>query len=184
MKKWLVLIIAIAFVAGCGSNDQQAFKGVTKKKDYVAEGFKQLQEKDIARAIRNFDLAIKQEPTNVENYLTLGQVYLRLKNVDRAVDTLSAGLKVAPDNGDINYMLATCYAFKGDIEKAQTFAKKSADIYMKKRDSEKFKQSVALVRSLSPNPAAAAGDKMDKMKSEVASDIKKTDLDLPAEIQE
>ena len=95
MKKLPIILALVALVAGCGlQKKEEGFSGVTEKKDYVAQGFQYLQQSDITNAIQSFDLAIKQDPTNPDNYITLGQVYLRLHQPTRAIDTLTAATKV------------------------------------------------------------------------------------------
>jgi len=85
MKLKVLMVIAVLFLIGCGSNEaEQKYQGVSEKVDYVTLGMKYLSKGDISKAISNFDNAIKQDPQNSDNYVTLGQVYLRLKNYPRA----------------------------------------------------------------------------------------------------
>jgi len=149
MKKFLFPVLILVLFVGCDSKSQTGFKGVTAKKDYVSEGMKFLNEADIPRAIRSFDMAIKQDPTNVDNYLVLGQVYMRLKQYDRAVDTLSAATRVSPENGEVYYLLATSKALDGRMEGAIESAQRSVEIYMQNRDEDRFKKAVVLLKSLS-----------------------------------
>lgn len=149
MKKFLVLFIALVFVVGCGKREKKTqFQGVTETEDFIAQGMQYLSESDIPNAIRSFDEAIKRDPMNPDNYLILGQVYLRLKQHSRAVDSFTAALRVDPFNGEAYYLLATSQAFRGNFELAIEAAQKSIEIFVKYRDEEKFKRSVALLRSL------------------------------------
>jgi len=153
MKKYIALILVTLFIIGCGSRGDKAkrkvkFRGVTESQNYIEVGMDFLAQKDIPSAIRNFDQAIKADPGNVDNYLVLGQVYLRLENYDRAIDTFSAALRAEPFNGEAHYMLATSKAFRGDIDGAIDAAQQSVEIFIKYRQEDKFKRSVALLRSL------------------------------------
>ena len=125
MKKILLTILISVAMVGCGQNQsakEQKYQGVQEQKDYIAEGVKYLEQADIPSAIRSFDEAIKQDPTNVENYITLGEVYLRLNNFDRAVDSFSAATRVEPQNAEVRYLLATSKAFKAARETDQAQA--------------------------------------------------------------
>lgn len=156
MKQW-ILILMMLVMAGCGSNESaQTFQGVQVKKDLVAQGMQLLGDSKVPEALRKFDEAIKQDPTNEQNYMVLGQVYLRLNNVDRAIDTLSAGLRVAPNNGELHYLLATSKALNGNREEAVKHAQRSVDIFLQQRDEERFKRSLALLKGIVDNASEGA----------------------------
>jgi cytochrome c-type biogenesis protein CcmH/NrfG len=148
MKNVFGLALCVLLLTGCGGKEKTEEAQTAGKKNYIAEGMKYLQSKDIERAIRNFDLAIKQEPTNPANYLFLGQVYLKLKNVDGAADAFEGATKVAPENGDAYFFLSVARALQGRKDEAIKSVQKSADIFMQARDEEKFKRSVAVLKSL------------------------------------
>ena len=157
MKRQTIFLLSILLVAGCGKKEGQEaqFRGVQEKRDYAGEGLNYLKQKDIVRAIQSFDMAIRQEPTKVENYLTLGQVYLHLQQPARAADTVSAAIKVAPQNPDAYYILALSEAMDNKKDQAVEAAKKSAELYAAIKNEEMFKKSVALVQGLS-QPAQPA----------------------------
>lgn len=150
MRKYFILALLSLFIfSGCGQKkEEKKFQGVSAKKDYITEGMNHLKEGDIPRAIYSFDVAIKNDPTNITNYIILGQVYMRLNNFDRAVDTLSAATRVDQNNGEVYYLLATSKAFQGEKEDAIKMAQRSVDIFMNQRDEDRFKASVALLKSL------------------------------------
>ena len=175
MRKIIGLIVFGVLLAGCGSNQSESkFQGVREKKDYVASGMQYLKNSDIPKAIQSFDLAIKQDPRNLNNYMILGNVYLRLKEYVRAVDTFSGAVIVDPSNGDAYYFLAISKRLKSNVEKtlkaaqdsraeAVKAAQRSVEIFMQNRDEVKFKRSVAFLKSLEeeqsknmPNASAAA----------------------------
>ena len=150
MKRGVTIILLAAVIAGCGraEKSETKFRGVQDKRDYAAEAVKYLEDKDIVKALQSFDMAIRQDPRKVENYLTLGQVYLHLKQPTRAVDTFSAAVKVAPQNPDAHYLLALAEVMDNNKEQAVEMAKKSAELYMAAKDEEMFKKAVALVQGL------------------------------------
>lgn len=151
MKRLLLGFVVIVFLVGCGSKTEETAQKPNSKK-YIDAGMAFLREGDIAKAINNFDTAIKVDPRNSENYIVLGQVYLRLKNYQAAIDTLSAATKVAPNNGEAYYFLATSRMMRqdpGDKEQAVEDAKKSAEIFLRSNDQERLKKAIALVQSFS-----------------------------------
>ncbi len=159
MKKIIIFLISITLIVGCGRKEQvkqpKKFQGVVaKKRDYAAEGLQYLRQKDIANAIRSFDFAIKQDPSNVSHYMLLGEVYLRLKNYTHAIDTFTAATKVDPVNGDAYYFLAYSMLMRrgpNDLQNAVEALKKSIVIFDKTKNKTKLKRSVELLRSLVGN---------------------------------
>lgn len=151
MKKLLVLLVCAVCVAGCG-NDQQAKKPMSKPStggsDYLSAGIQFLNQQDVPRAIRSFDMAIKNDPQNTENYLILGQVYMRLKQYERAIDTFSAATRVDPKNAEAYYMLSLSKMMDGRYEKAEEDAQRSVELFMLNRDESKFKRSLALLKTI------------------------------------
>ena len=157
MNKNMVILLAVVLMIGCGRADRadRKFRGVTEKRDYVSEAMEHLKNSDVVEAIKSFDLAIRQEPNNVDNYLILGQVYMKLEQADRAADTFLAATRVAPDNGEAYYFLALSEAVNGKKDEAVAAAKRSAEIFMQAKNDEMFKKSLSLVQDLSGTPAPA-----------------------------
>ncbi len=158
--KRIGLVVALGvIVTGCGG-PKETPKGpkapnVAQRKQmsqrYIAEGVKYLKQKDIAKAIQNFDMAIRANPADPANYLFLGEVYLKLKSYGRAIDTLKAALRVAPDNADVYYLLAVAEGIRWegkDRQEAVDFAKKSVALYVQRRDQNKVKRAMILLKGL------------------------------------
>ncbi len=160
MRHALVLMVCAVFLAGCGG-DQQA--GQTKSKpskggnDYLAAGIQYLNQQDVARAIHSFDMAIKSDPQNIENYLVLGQVYMRLKQYERAIDTFSAATRVDPNHAEAYYLLSLSKMMDGRYEKAEKDAQRSVELFMLNREEDKFKRSLALLKTIDEAKKQQAG---------------------------
>ncbi|VAW19567.1 hypothetical protein MNBD_BACTEROID05-483 [hydrothermal vent metagenome] len=152
MKKSILLVALLVFVVGCESKKEVAQETSSVKKNYIAQGFALLDQKNIKGAIASFDLAIKQDPRNVDNYITLGQVYLKLNNASRAIDSFTAATKVSPTNGEAHQLLATALGLRNENESdrkgAIAAAQRSAEIFMNRKDQLNFKKSLSLVKSL------------------------------------
>lgn len=150
MKRFLMIVLLTVLVAGCGKvKDEHSYQGVEAEKDYIVKGIQYLSERDFANAIINFDMAIKAEPSNVENYLTIGQIYLRLKNYEQARNLFMIATKLAPLKGETYFFLAISEELNGQREQALEVAKKSAVIYMKQRDQAGFRRAATLIQDLS-----------------------------------
>ncbi|MFT5388167.1 MAG: cytochrome c-type biogenesis protein CcmH/NrfG, partial [Candidatus Omnitrophota bacterium] len=154
MKKGLMAIIAMMVLIGCGGESVSNKKSSMVKTNYIEQGMQYLKKNDVGQAIQSFDSAIKQDPSNVDNFIVLAQVYMRLQNYSKAIDTLNAAQRVDPTNGEVQFVLATSNivrakqeASQGRPDLAQTLhqsavdaAKRSVDIYMTQRNEEKFKK--------------------------------------------
>ena len=163
MKRIMLIGLAV-LIAGCGQQDEakRRFQGVKEDRNYIQEGFKYLADADIQRAIYSFDQAIKNDPTNVDNFLILGQVYLRLKQPARAVDTFTAATRVDPNNGEARYLLATSQALNEELDEAIESAKLSVELFMQNRDEENFKRAVVLLRGLTQAQESGSQVSMDE----------------------
>ena len=148
----LTILISATMIAGCSRKDDTAKNAKNSKStQFIAQGMDYLRQSDVRNAIRSFDMAIKTDPKNVENYLVLGQVYLQLKNFQGAVDVLTAATRIDPNSGEAYYLLATSRGLRGkDEDKIESVAaaKKSVEIFLKERDEERFKKAVVLLQGL------------------------------------
>ncbi|OGX30896.1 MAG: hypothetical protein A2787_09335 [Omnitrophica WOR_2 bacterium RIFCSPHIGHO2_01_FULL_48_9] len=99
-------------------------------------------------AIKTLDAAIQRDREDMRSYLLLAETYTHLQRYDKAVDTLSAALAVAPNNGQVNYLLALNYHFRGEKEQAITYAQNSIKLFGQAKDEENFKKSIVLLQGL------------------------------------
>lgn len=162
MKKALVLLTSIIFLAGCSKGQEQAQAPVAAPAaeqqvasvatpPMIVSGMGHLRKGEIREAIQSFDEAIKANPKDVQGYLILGQTYMHLKEYNRAIDTLTVATQVDPNNGQAHYLLATNFGLAGNFSMARFQAQKCVEIFRQNQDEENFKRSVALLQGL---PAA------------------------------
>ncbi len=154
MKK-LILVVFVVFIVGCGSNTKEKQSSSpqvsSKSQQYIAQGMKFLNNKEVLKAIKSFDMAIKSDPANPENYIFLSEVYLKLKAPDRAIDTLRAATRVSPKNPEVQYLLATSLGIRWKDEDKQAAieaAKKSVELFVQAKNQDQFKKAVVLLKSL------------------------------------
>ena len=155
MRKFVMMLAITLLLTGCGQNQAKTTEQKSSQSapvNHIAQGMDYLQSQDVPRAIQSFDLAIKEDPTNVDNYLVLGQVYLKLKLYDRAIDTFAASIKVDPNSGEAHYLLATSKALDGRVDGAIEAAQRSVEIFVVRKDQENLKRSVALLKGLTESP--------------------------------
>jgi len=151
MNKVFALIILSLLVVGCGnrSQDSASMEGISRQsRKFVKTGMKLLEKGDVSKAIWNLDEAIRQDPRNSANYVILGQVYLKLKNFEKAQDSFQAATRVDPADGKAFYLLAVSKHLRGRLSEAAVDAQKSAEIFIKKRDKERFQKSVNLLNHI------------------------------------
>ncbi len=153
MKKVAIVMLMAGLVAGCGSPQSGAKKTSKAAQEmaqnkFLNEGILHLQKADTGKAVKSFDMAIKQNPTDPRGYIILGQTYMRMNDYDRAIDSLSAASYVAPDQGEVFYLLAINHRLAGNSTLAKQSAQKSIDLFRQKQDAENFKRSLALLKSL------------------------------------
>ncbi|MFP4473795.1 MAG: tetratricopeptide repeat protein [Candidatus Omnitrophota bacterium] len=157
MKRIAILALTVCVLAGCGQPEpKQAEKTPAVSPDQgreVSDGHIQtavgyLQEAQVAEAIAEFDKAIRSDPSNVQAYLLLAQVYMRMNEFDRAVDTYLAAQRVEPDSGEIYYLLAIANGLRGQKDLAVQNAEKSLMIFQKEQNQENFRRALALLQGL------------------------------------
>jgi cytochrome c-type biogenesis protein CcmH/NrfG len=155
VKKHYFILFVLILCLGCGSNNQSPQQGAKPPEGSVdvsnalmEQGKKFLNSGDIRKAIAVFDQAIMQNPSNLQAYTILSELYMRMKDFNRAVDTLRAAERVAPENGEIKYLLALNLGFAGHASDAITTAQQSAEIFQRERDDENFKKAIGLVQGL------------------------------------
>ena len=150
MRKHIILIAAVFLITGCESKKEQAkFSGVVNgERNYAQEGIEHLKKAEIKEAVTSFEMAIKRDPRDPENYITLGQVYLHLKNPQLATELFTIAANIDHQNGEALYLLGFSKALTGDRQGGIEDIKKSAQIFMQKKDEEKLKRSVVLLKNL------------------------------------
>jgi Tfp pilus assembly protein PilF len=152
MKRFMIFLIVVCFI-GCSGSEQKQAQEQNKKAtaDLLTTGFDYLSKSDVPNAIKNFDLAIKSDPSDSTNYIVLGQVYLRLNNISKAIDTFNAATKIDPDNGDLFHLLGFIYAARadeGDRAYAIEKTKRSIEIFLAEKNQEKLLKSMALLQNI------------------------------------
>ncbi|MEW5895382.1 MAG: tetratricopeptide repeat protein [Candidatus Omnitrophota bacterium] len=156
-----VLLVAL-LLTGCGlRSETQPVENKEVKKapeaqsqtpagtDFIQAGIELIKKGDVINGIHAFDEAIKQNPTNLQPYILLGQTYMHANQFDQAVDSFLAALRIAPDHGEIYYMLAIANGLRGRKDLAVNNAEKALLLFQKDKDGENFKKALVLLQGLS-----------------------------------
>jgi tetratricopeptide (TPR) repeat protein len=149
MSRYALWVIPFLAILGCESRLVDQNRNVPSKVgDHIQEGIQHLQQANTVEAIKSFDEAIKNNPTDPSGYIILGETYMRLQEYNRAVDSLNAASRVAPDKGEIFYLLAINYGLLGKRDLAKENAQKSVEKFRLAKDEENFLRSLALLQGL------------------------------------
>ena len=155
MNKIFYVILIGGMIVGC-SRSQQADNiesevtttAATPAHNYVKEGLDYLKQADAKAAIKSFDEAIRQNPTDTKAYMALGETYMRMQEYTRAIDTFSAASMMAPKDGEILYLLALNHQMAGNFKEAVQSAEKSVEAFRQKQDPKNAAKSLALIQGI------------------------------------
>ncbi|HOW35202.1 MAG TPA: tetratricopeptide repeat protein [Candidatus Omnitrophota bacterium] len=155
MKRMIYVLMAVVWLAGCGSR-QPAEKTDTAsapqapavKTDLVEIGAKYLAKGDVVNAMGAFNQAVVINPNDVRAYFVLGQMYMQMANYDKAIENFKSVASIDPNNGQAYLMLGGCYDLQGKRPEAIDAVKKSVEVFEKQRDETGFKTSLAILQKL------------------------------------
>ncbi len=114
----------------------------------IDQGIQHLEAGEGLAAIQSFDEAIRKDPRDLRPYMILGETYMRLQQYNRAVDTFSAAARVAPEKGEIQYLIAVSARLAQRPQLAVAAARRSLEIFSRKKDQQNFLKSLALLKAL------------------------------------
>lgn len=159
MKKWMVLLVVILSVAGCNAREQAKEKNAAPDRALVKEaaarlmqqGVGFLNQKDISKAVVSFQGAIQVDPTDLQPYMVLSEIFLSLKSYPEAISVLERAANTFPENGYVFYMLSLANDGNGAPLPAVLAARRSAELFKAQNNQEGFQQSALLMRALIKN---------------------------------
>ena len=159
VRKWIVILVALLSIVGCNAREQAQDKNAGSNPALVKEaaaklmqqGVQFLNQKDIPKAVVSFEAAIKVDPTNVQPYMVLSEVFMTLKSYPEAINVLGRAANVFPENGYVFYMLSVANQNYGASLPAVLAARHSAELFKAQNNQEGFGQAALLVQSLVKN---------------------------------
>lgn len=77
-------------------------------------------------AQRSYKVAITMDPSFVEAYITLGQLFYKAEDYDNALEYLKRGERVDDTNFQIQFKIGNVYSAMKDYEQAETYYKNAA----------------------------------------------------------
>ncbi|PZO43760.1 MAG: hypothetical protein DCF19_03780 [Pseudanabaena frigida] len=83
---------------------------------------------DSAKALADFDKALKLEPQNPQIFLARGQFYLEIKKYQQAIDDANQVLRFDPKFSSAYFLRSEAYRQLGDTSKANADAKNARDL--------------------------------------------------------
>ena len=112
----------------------------------VDRGVKYFYEGDLARAIEQFDEALRSDPNCARAISSRGSAYFRKREYERAVADFGRLLELNPDDADARYKRALAYKAMGLIEQAREDYQRA--LASPSTDAEKRKSIEAQLRRL------------------------------------
>jgi tetratricopeptide (TPR) repeat protein len=100
------LLLAFA-LSSCVSREAKSAR-------FIETGKKMLKNKDTARAILQFQNAVKATPKNAEAYYQLGMAFLAARDVDQGIATLRKALEINPKHRNANLEMAKLRTITND----------------------------------------------------------------------
>jgi TolB-like protein len=86
-------------------------------------------EKDPLKALKAFEQALEQNPSDVLTMRNLSQLYVSFGELDKALDILERAFTLTQTNGFISYGLSFIYELKGEYGKMVPFLERLAELY-------------------------------------------------------
>lgn len=156
MNKWIIVLVALLSVAGCGPKEQAKKDNIASNPALVKEaaaklmqqGVQFLNQKDIPKAVMSFEGAIKVDPSDVQPYMILSEIFISLKNYPEAIGVLERAANAFPENGYVFYMLSLTNRDNGTPLPAVLAARRSAELFKAQNNQEGFGQAALLMQSI------------------------------------
>ena len=120
MFRFTAFLVVVALLIGCG-----AAIDTQKSNDPVVRGNEALSEGRIGTAIKEFKLAMKAQPDNVDAWNGLGKSFERKGDYTRAITVFESAVKRFPRNGVGWHRLGRLYYAKGNYKEAQLALRKA-----------------------------------------------------------
>jgi len=158
MKRMALCFLMVGLLCGCGlrSEDVKQEKQTSEKtlqseaaKNFAPIAAALIKQGKVVEAVKLLEQVVSQDPSNVQAYMLLGQIYMHLNEFDLSVDSYNAALAVAPDQGEIYYMLAIVNGLRGRKDLAVSNAEKALLLFQQEKDADKFKRALVLLQGLS-----------------------------------
>lgn len=158
VQKFLIICCVCLSVVGCNSrekmpepktgtaDDPKLLKEASAK--LIQQGVEFLNQKDVAKAVVSFEGAIQVDPTNLQPYMVLSEIFMRMKSYPEAITVLERAVTLFPDNGYVFYMLSLANQGNQTPLPAVLAARKSVELFESQKNEEGYKQAMALMQAL------------------------------------
>ncbi len=157
MKQLLIAFLVVSLFAGCNSRER-ASKNEPKPSDtalpqqaavkLMQQGVEFLNQKDVAKAVVSFEGAIQVDPTNLQPYMVLAEIFMRMQSYPEAITVLERAVNAFPENGYVFYMLSLANQGNKTPLPAVLAARKSVELFQAQNNEEGYKQAMLLMDSL------------------------------------
>lgn len=158
VRNFLIICCVCLLIVGCNSrekmpeqktgavDDPQLLKEASAK--LIQQGVEFLNQKDVAKAVVSFEGAIQVDPTNLQPYMVLSEIFMRMKSYPEAITVLERAVTLFPDNGYVFYMLSLANQGNQTPLPAVLAARKSVELFQAQKNEEGYKQAMMLMDAL------------------------------------
>jgi tetratricopeptide (TPR) repeat protein len=108
---FLVALLAVSALSGCGGETMSAEEHFEKGNEYAQTG-------EFEKAIEEYKSVLKMEPEHISAFTNLGVAYYSVGRLEDAIDQYEKAIEIAPEDADIHSNLAAAYVQLGALEKA------------------------------------------------------------------
>lgn len=157
MKQLLIAFLVVSLFAGCNSRERSPKSEKTPSDallpqqaavKLMQQGVEFLNQKDIAKAVVSFEGAIQVDPTNLQPYMVLAEIFMRMESYPQAITVLERAINAFPENGYVFYMLSLANQGNKMPLPAVLAARKSVELFQAQNNEEGYKQAMLLMDSL------------------------------------
>lgn len=122
----------------------------TTFKDAMSKGHSAAWEADWKEALKHYSRALKEFPQSAQALNSLALAQFELGELPKALETYKQAAQRSPDDPLPVEKAAQIYALNGQVEQAIEYSRRSADLYLNIRDTDKAITSWARIISLEP----------------------------------
>ncbi|MBL8013705.1 MAG: tetratricopeptide repeat protein [Candidatus Omnitrophica bacterium] len=157
MRKLLIILFVGLSIFGCNSREKQPEKkaavvdsSLSKQAamKLIQQGVDFLNQQDVAKAIVSFEGAVQVDPSNLQPYMYLAEIFIKMKSYPQAIGVLERAIDTFPDNGYLFYMLSLSNQGNQTPLPAVLAARRSVELFQAQKNEEGYKQSLLLMESL------------------------------------
>src|SRR5579883_2746007 len=152
-RAWRVALwfCAAAAIAGCTGSPQQ------REAKFLKRGASQMERKDYARAILEFQTAANAMPKDAEPYYRLGMAYLAAQNFEAAFSSFYKAASLNPKHAEAQLQLSRLMVASSDRKMLEDAQKRAQGVITESPENSTAIETLAIAEFKLGNPDTAEG---------------------------